>query len=155
MTRKFIGISGAILMVMAFTATADAAIVVGQGADGIDLGASKTSVLESHGKPFRTQGSTLFYGKPCLCVIVFGNTGARSIDILSKAQHTDKGIGVGSSYEATVAAYPEANCYHPPVYGETSRYCVIKSRFKGRLAKTVFAFFDKDLGVRDVEVRLG
>lgn len=130
-------------------------IVVGEGAVGVHLGDSKRQVLGLLGKPVRVEPTFLVFPKPCLCLVEFKGNKTTSIDVFSKSQQTDRGVGVGTSYEKTVAAYPEARCYHPAVYGETSRYCVLKSKYKGRSVETVFAFFEQDLGVRDVEIRFG
>lgn len=143
------------LSLFTFTAKAGAEIVVGQGAAGVNLGDSKQQVLSTLGKPFRSEPTFVIFPKPCLCTVSFKNHKAASIDVLSKSQRTDQGVGPGTSYEKTTAAYPEAHCYHPSIYGETSRLCVLRSEYKGRSVKTVFAFFEQDLGVRDVEIRLG
>jgi hypothetical protein len=127
--------------------------VVGEGVAGVRLGDSKQRVLSTLGKPFRSEPTFLVFPKPCLCTVDFKDHGVTSIDVLSKSQRTDRGVGPGTSYEKTTAAYPEAHCYHPSIYGETSRLCVLRSEYKGRSVKTVFAFFEQDLGVRDVEVR--
>lgn len=141
-------------LLMAFSAqSARAEIQVGQGMAGISLGDSKGKVRAALGKPFRTVGETWFFGKPCLCTARFKKAKAASLDTLAKTERTSAGIGPGSSFEETLAAYPEAACYHPKVYGPTSQLCVLRSAFKGRNVKTVFAFFEKDLGVRDVEIR--
>lgn len=137
------------------TARAEASIVLGQGAAGIHLGDSKSYVLKTLGEPFRTEPTFLVFEKPCLCSVDLKHGQVSAIDVVGKGQRTSKGVGVGTSYGKTVAAYPEARCYHPPVYGEDSRYCVLKSKYKGRAVKTVFAFFEKDLGVRDIEVGFG
>jgi hypothetical protein len=136
-------------------ARAGAAIVLGEGAAGIHLGDSESFVLKRFGKPYRSEpGFIVYLKKPCLCSLGLRHNRVDSIDVVGKqSQWTSKGVGVGTSYEKTVAAYPEAKCYHPPVYGETSRYCVLESKYKGRAVKTVFAFFEKDLGVRDIEIR--
>ena len=145
----------AVLTLALFTTSAEARIVVGQGAAGVHLGDSKSRVINLLGKPLRSEPTFLVFEKPCLCSVNFKRAQVSAIDVFSKSQRTSKGIGVGTSYEETTAAYPEANCYHPAVYGKTSRYCVIKSQYKGRVVKTVFAFFEQDLGVRDIEVRFG
>lgn len=134
---------------------AKAGIIVGQGAVGVSLGNSKQQVLNTLGKPFRTEPTFLAFPKPCLCTVDIKRSRVSAIDVFAKSQQTDRGVSVGTSYEKTTAAYPEAKCYHPAVYGETSRYCVIKSQYKGRSVKTTFAFFEKNLGVRDIEVRFG
>lgn len=147
----------ALFAVAAFglTSRAKASIVIGEGAAGVHLGDSKSRVINLLGKPFRSEPTFLVFEKPCLCSVDFKHGQVSAIDVVGKGQRTSKGVGVGSSYEKTVAAYPAAICYHPPVYGETSRYCVLKAKYKGRSVKTVFAFFEKDLGVRDIEVRFG
>lgn len=149
---------GLVLIALAafgLAARAQASIVIGQGAAGIRLGDSESFVLEKFGEPNRSEpGFIVYLKKPCLCSLDLGQHQVVGIDIVGKQhQWTSKGVGVGTSYEKTVAAYPEAKCYHPPVYGKTSRYCVLKSEYKGRAVKTIFAFFDKDLGVRDIEIR--
>jgi hypothetical protein len=141
------------LLVGSYAQPAQAQIEVGQGMAGVSLGDSKGKVRAALGKPFRAVGETWFFGKPCLCTARFKKAKAASLDTLSKTERTSAGIGPGSSFEETTAAYPEAVCYHPKVYGPTSEYCVLRSTFKSRNVKTVFAFFEKDLGVRDVEIR--
>ena len=41
-----------------------------------------------------------------------------------------------------MAAYPEAKCFHPEVFGETSQKCVLQSA-NGR--RTIFNFSEEDL----------
>jgi hypothetical protein len=137
------------------TAVASAEIVVGKGADGIDLGETKSAVISSHGKPFSTRGKSLVFGPPCLCTVTLGGSVVRSIDVLSKTQKTDKGIGAGSTYAATTAAYPEARCFHPNLFGDQSRQCVLRTVDDGRKVKTIFSFFEKTLPLRDVEISGG
>jgi hypothetical protein len=156
MRGRLIGVTAAIMIISAFAASvAQAKIVIGEGADGIALGASKASVLKSHGQPFRVLGRDLVYGHPCLCTVGVGSSGVRSIDVLSKTQRTDKGVGPGSTYEEVVAAYPEARCYHPSVYGPHSRMCSLLTTDSDRKVKTTFAFFEESLPCRDVEIRSG
>jgi hypothetical protein len=131
---------------------AQAQIVVGQGVADIQLGDSQSHVRTELGEPLRSEPTFWTYGKPCLCVVSFKRDVVRAIDVLSKSQRTDKGIGPGVSYEKTIAAYPEANCYHPDVFGETSRYCVVESSYKGRAVKTIFSFFEQDLPMRSIEI---
>lgn len=138
------------LLVLAVGApAAHASIVLGKGAAGIELGDLKGKVTSILGQPFRKTPGSWVYAKPCLCTIEWQGRLVRSLDTLSKSQHTDKGIGPGSSLEATMTAYPEANCFHPQVFGKTSRKCVVASPDG---AKTAFVFFEEDLPVRDVEI---
>jgi hypothetical protein len=138
------------LLVLAVGApAAQASIVLGKGAAGIQLGDSKDKVTSILGQPFRKASDSWVYAKPCLCTVEWQGRLVHSIDTLSKSQRTDKGIGVGSSLKATVVAYPEARCYHPKVFSATSRKCVISSP---NGAKTAFVFFEEDLPMRDVEI---
>jgi hypothetical protein len=143
------------LMPTVACAQAPAGIVVGQGVAGINLGESKQQVRQALGTPFRQEPTYWVFNKPCLCDVSFRHNSVSAIDIFSKSLHTDRGIAAGTSFEKTTEAYPEAKCYHPGVYGETSQYCVVRSTYKGHAVKTTFAFFDKDLGVRDIEIRFG
>jgi hypothetical protein len=142
-----------VIALVQLPAQAQAKIVVGQGALGIHLGDSEGRVRSTLGQPFRTEPTFWAYTKPCLCTVNFKRGDVTAIDTLSKSQRTSKGIGPGSSYDKTVAAYPEANCYHPDVYGDNSRFCVVPSTYKGRTVETIFAFFEQDLPLRDVEIR--
>lgn len=138
-----------------FCASAEAEIVVGQSIAGVQLGESESQVRATLGKPFRVEPEFSVFPKPCLCTVSFKRHRATAIDAFSKSQRTEKGITVGSSFEETTEAYPEARCHHPKVYGKTSQYCVLLSTdSKGRIVKTTFAFFEKALGVRDIEIRL-
>jgi hypothetical protein len=128
---------------------AQAKIIVGKGAAGVQLGFTKAQVINVLGKPLRKEPGFWAYAKPCLCTLDWRHQRVRSIDTLSKTQRTNKGIGPGSSLKATTAAYPEAKCFHPEVFGETSRKCVVRSP---NGARTVFAFFEEDLPMRDVEI---
>lgn len=143
------------LMPTAASAQAPAGIVVGQGVAGINLGQSKQEVRQTLGDPFRREPTFWAFDKPCLCTVNFRHNSVSAIDTSSKSLRTDRGIGVGTSFEKTTEAYPEAKCYHPGVYGDTSQFCVVRSTYKGQAVKTTFAFFEKDLGVRDIEIRFG
>src|SRR6188472_1313049 len=103
--------------------------------------------------PSRPAGATWFFSKPCLCSTTFRSAKVASIDTFSKSERTSEGVGPGSTFEQTTSAYPEANCYHPKIYGPASQLCIVQSSYKGRAAKTIFAFFEKDLPMRDVEIR--
>lgn len=141
------------LLMSSYAQAAQAQIEIGRGLGGVSLGDSKGKVRAALGKPLRTVGESWFFGKPCLCTASFRKAKVASLDTLSKTERTGEGIGPGSSFAQTTAAYPEVGCYHPKVYGPTSRLCVLKSSFKGREVKTIFAFFEKDLPMRDVEIR--
>lgn len=129
---------------------ADASIVIGKSVANVPLGASKGGVTEKLGQPFRKAPGFWVFDKPCLCTIGWKRNHVRSIDTLSKSQRSDKGIGPGASLEATMNAYPEARCFHPAVFGETSKKCVLRSP---NGAETAFVFFEEDLPMRDVELR--
>lgn len=138
-----------VVLLLAGAQSAQASIVIGKGAAGVQLGDSKAKVKQVLGEPFREEPTFWAFAKPCYCTIDWRGRFVRNIDTASKSQRTDKGIGVGSSLKATVAAYPEARCYHPQVFGATSRKCVITSP---NGAKTAFVFFEEDLPMRDVEI---
>jgi hypothetical protein len=141
------------LMPTAASAQAPAGIVVGQGAGGVSLGQSKQQVRQALGEPFRQEPTFWAFDKPCLCTVNFRHGSVSAIDTFSKSLHTDRGIAVGASFEKTTEAYPEAKCYHPGVYGDTSQFCVVRSTYKGQAVKTTFAFFEKDLPLRDIEIK--
>lgn len=139
----------------ALASAAEAKIVPGRSIDRVALGSTGARVQGVLGKPLVSRRfgkeTVLSYGKPFLGSLSLIHHQVQGMTTLSKTQRTNQGIGPGSSFAATTAAYPQATCSVGPS-GPNSASCVLDSEFNGRATVTNFEFFDTALGVRQVDI---
>lgn len=133
-----------------------AAIVVGRSVGKFRLGYTKAKVRRIYGKPssadtFPQEGETVWRYIGRSVVIGFKHGRLKGISAYSKRQRTSKGIGPGSSYAATRAAYPKAKC-EEGTYGPQARTCTLYRKFRGYKTRTDFVFYKRNLPMREVEI---
>ena len=153
-----------LLLVTASLATASgawASIVVGQGIAGLKLGDTEAQVAGALGAPTlqqtpNSQGEVEWnYAKlPLAGAVGFANGELVGMWTSSKAQKTSKGVGVGSSLSKVKQAYPGIKCSTGP-FGPKSVVCTLRSTYKGRRVETVFPFFTRSMGAREVDIDFG
>jgi hypothetical protein len=95
-------------------------------------------------------GSVWDYNAP-LTEINFKDGMVKDITDYSKSQRTNKGIGPGSSYGATKAAYPKAKCGEG-TFGPQARTCTLYRNFGGYKVQTDFVFYKRSLLMREVDI---
>jgi hypothetical protein len=133
----------------AMPSQADAKIVPGVGIDGVRMFDKPGRIWDKLGQSehihyHTTQlGSvaTWFYKhKPLQGVVGLIDNRVHSIDTASKREKTSQGIGPGSSYNATVNAYPDADCNY---LGPDKANCILSSTYGGEDVRTIFTFQDQ------------
>jgi hypothetical protein len=138
-----------VLGLLPFASAAQAKIIPGVGIAGVKLFDGYGPVRQSLGYPERTIAkSGKYYGvgtwwyrnKPLKGVVKFIDVNVHSIITRSKHQATSRGIGPGSSYAATFAAYPEAECRKKHVAMAT---CILIGTFQGEKVRTKFVFLNE------------
>jgi hypothetical protein len=134
-----------------------AKIVVGQGIDGVNIGATPSQVKKDLGKPIRSshaQGETIFnYASPLYMTTVFSRGHLNGLLTSSKQFKTSKGIGIGSSPEAVKSAYPQADCTPGAgPGGPQSLACIIKSKHGSGTVETAFEFTIPAAGVEEIDI---
>lgn len=149
----FVAILGICLVA---ASSSQAAIMVGQSVGKFRLGYSKAKVRRINGKPttantYPKYGETVWRYNGQLATISFKHGKLNGIVTYSKAQRTSKGIGPGSSYAATTAAYPEAEC-DEGTFGPEARTCTLYTTFQGHKVRTDFVFYKEGLPMREVDI---
>jgi hypothetical protein len=139
---------------------AEGKILVGQGIAGVKLGDTEAEVTQTLGAPTLQQAPDVkgsvewnYAKRPLLGAMSFDTAGSLTgLWTSSRQQKTNKNVGPGSSVAQVRKAYPKTAKCAPGVLGPLSVECIMKSRYDGRPVVTVFAFLNKHLGAREVDV---
>jgi hypothetical protein len=129
MHRKVIAIVVVVASLLAFAASAGAAIVLNQGAAGITLGQSRAAVRATLGTPssaqpghdgtpadeFKSRGIAVLYAR--------GTNKVKTILVTTKKERLPGGVGVGSTEAEIKRAVPDAMCMNM----RGGRYCMTMS----------------------------
>ncbi len=127
---------------------AEAKIVPGVGIAGVKLfdgyGPVRSSIgypdnLNAKGGKHYGTATWTYRKKPLEGFVKFIDINVHSIITRSKTQKTSKGIGPGSSYNATVRAYPDADYNY---LGPDKANAVLTDTYKGEEVRTTFTFED-------------
>jgi hypothetical protein len=139
---------------------ASAAIVVGQGMAGVKLDQTEAEVQAVLGTPIykapyeTPEGKVTSWGYPNTLMGRVGFDASGHVTGLwtsSRKEKTSKGISPGASLTKLRQAYPKAKCQTGP-FGPKSVVCVLKSKFEGKTVETIFPFFTRTMGLREVDI---
>lgn len=137
---------------------AKAKIVVGQGIDGANIGATTSQIRQELGRPSfsrpPSQGETVWdYFSPRDLALTFSKGKLSGMFTTNEQFTTSKGVGVGSSPQQIKEAYPQAKCTPGAgPGGPNSLACVLDSKQGGVSAQTIFEFTSPAAGVEEVDI---
>ena len=146
-----IGVASCLTMAVIVTAPASAAaaIVVGEGAKGLKLGDTGTTVKSVLGKPRRIQkyaGGESWFWKNYWITLTTRHI-VRGIETRDPGQKTSRGIGPGSSTAALKKAYPGVKCKTSLV---PDLICTLSTSRTGKKVRTGFVIFKGKVSIVDI-----
>lgn len=125
-------------LLLSLPALAGARLVVARGMFGVSLGSTPAQVRAKLGKPndvVHLTGSAEWIYTPRKLVVMFSARGGRvgGLFTRNRSQRTATGLGVGSSRQAVLHAYPSADCH-------AGGSCVVLTSHRGHTYGTDFSF---------------
>ena len=134
--RRLTTIAAATALLAGAAASADAAIQLQHGIGGVRLGQTEAKVRAVRGAPVRVVDGVNAFGGYIqlryrgLTVTFQGGRRVTSVSTRSRAERTNRGVGVGSTRTGLLAAHPSVTC-------PDALHCVVGREEPGR---TVSAF---------------